>query len=198
MSRIFNQPDLNAPRFRPKWKQVMSKKLFNEFKEKFPEHKDIDYKFFKEIVKQFNAAMVQGVIDNQKGVELPERLGMIFIANCTWGQNKGANNIDFGKSRELGIVVQHQNWDSDRKLMKIFYSNFGNRFRILHKKIWQFRLSKPNRKIVSEGYKEHPHKYVTIHDKKKVSGIFEDKVRTHRIEEKGKQVPEDYDEFNME
>ena len=198
MKKKFNQPNLNAPRFRPKWKKVMSISLYEEFIREFPEHSSISYADFKEIVKVFNRSLVEGIIDNQKGVELPERLGMVFVANCTWGKGKKDKNIDFGKSRELGVVVHHQNWESNHKLMKIFYSNFDNKFRILHKKIWQFRLSKPNRRIVSEGYKKNPDRYVTIHDKQKVSGVFEDFLREHRIKEKGKVVPKDYDEFNMD
>ena len=125
-------------------------------------------------------------------------MGVSFIANCTWGKNKKINNIDFGKSRELGITVTHQNWDSNNKLMKIFYSNFGNRFRILHKKIWQFKMSKPNRQKISAAFKKQASKYITINDKKKVSGIFKDFQRRDYILAKGAVAPEGYDEFKMD
>lgn len=196
--KTFNQPDLNAPRFRPKWKKVMSKSLFEEFKSHFPEHAHIDYDQFKEVIKTFNENMIQGVINNRYGIELPERLGALFIVNCTWGKNEGINNIDFGKSRELGVVVTHQNWESDNKLMKIIYSNHDNRFRIANKKIWQFRLSKPNRKVVSEGYKERPNRYITVDDKKKISGVFKDMERRNSKFNSKPNIPDDYDEFNMD
>ena len=77
------KPDLNAPRFRSKRKSVLTKERLKLFKEKYPEHHATTLKQFKDIIMTFNSLLVDGVVDNRDGIELPDGLGFIFMASLS-------------------------------------------------------------------------------------------------------------------
>ena len=77
--RTIKKPDLNAPRFRKRRKSVLTSKTYKQFIEKYPEYSSLDLTMFKNIVMSFNANLVEGIIDNRNGVELPDGLGFIFM-----------------------------------------------------------------------------------------------------------------------
>lgn len=193
MSVAFKKPDLNGPRFRSKRVNVLNNELFKQFKEKFPEHDDISLQLFKSIVLGYNRELVQGIKNHRDGIELPEGLGYIFMGTCPRPSTQdGKKNIDFAKSVELGVAVAHQNWDSDNKLMKIFYTNHQAKYKISNKEIWAFKLSKPNRKELSDHYKGNYAKYPVIESDQKISAMFEAHRRKHYA---GEHTPESYNEF---
>lgn len=190
----FNKPNLNAPRFRSKCATILTNDLFLEFKKKFPEYAELDLKQFKQVVMGFNGAMVEGIRDNRDGVELPEGLGYVFMGTCPKASTKdGKRNIDFKKSQELGIVVTHQNWESNNKLLKIFYSNLKTRYKLANREIWSFRLAKHHRSSLSEHYKVHWTLYRIIENAKRISALFE---AMKRSEYKSPIAP-DYNEFKL-
>lgn len=127
MTKTFRKPDLNAPRYRPNRLNLLNKKFCNEFREANPETTLTDDQI-KQIVYEYNGLLWETALQCRDGVELPEGLGHIFIGCCP---PKKTKNIDFARSRELGVTVQHQNWETDGTVGKIFYSNFesANKFR---------------------------------------------------------------------
>ena len=193
--RTFNKPDLNAPRFRRKHINPLTKDLWERFKKKYPEHGEIPLAKFKEIIRVYNGLVWQGVIDNRDGVELPEGLGFICMATCPRPQTV---NPDMAKSIELGKVINHKNWDSDNKLLKIFYTNYAAKYRFQNFQVWGFRAVKQFRKAASDAYKENWPMYMLAEPGKKISANIVRSHRNHFLSTKAKEVSEEYDEFNMD
>lgn len=194
MKKSFKKPDLNAPRFRPGRLNLLKKELFERFKEKFPEHEDISLQQFKEIITTFNGKISQGIIDNRDGVELPEGLGYIFLGSCKPTKKQ---NIDIVKSLKYGVVATHQNYDSDSKLLKIFYTNQNSKYPLQNKQVWIFKAVKQFRKVASEAYKENWEKYIAVDSQRKISALFAQYRKRDFILAEGTRIPEGYDEFKM-
>ena len=78
----FKKPDLNAPRFRNKSMSILNSHLLKDFKKRYPEYKNLSIQEFKKIIKVFNCNIVEGIIENRNGIELPDGLGYIFMRTC--------------------------------------------------------------------------------------------------------------------
>ena len=154
------KPDLNAPRFRAKRKSILTKEKFSLFQEKYPEHYNATIEQFKNIIMTFNSLLAEGVIDNRDGVELPDGLGFIFMASCPPTKK---NNINFAKSHKYGVQTNHKNWDSDNRLLKIFYTNHKTKFPFTNKQVWSFKAVKQFRKKASEEFKNNWTKYCLLY-----------------------------------
>jgi hypothetical protein len=195
MSGQFKKPDLNAPRFREKSVHMLCLSLFKKFKKKFPEH-NIVYSEFKSIIKTYNEQLVDAIIEFRDGIELPESLGHIFIGSCPAMTKR--INIDYKKSGEYGVLTQHRNWNSDNKVMKIFFTSGQVRYKIKNKEIWAFTANREFRRKASKLYVEDYTKYMYINNNKKISMLFkEGHNKMHRNMERNKVASEDYNEFDI-
>jgi hypothetical protein len=194
MTKTFKKPDLHAPRFRSKRMNMLTKDLHMRFLSKFPEYEGLSLQQFKEIITTFNGKLYQGVIDNRDGVELPEGLGFIFIGSCPPAKKQ---NIDIRKSLEYGVVANHKNWDSDNKLMKLFYTNRPSKYPFQNKQIWAFKAVKQFRKAASDAFKEDWPKYIVVDNTKKISTMFARIRKTDFINRHSSIIPENWDEFKM-
>ena len=119
--REFNKPNVKASRYRPEVVTILNKEFFENFKKTHPKYKDLDVKLLRKIIKRFNQIVYQTVIDTRDGIELPEQLGWIFIGTC---QRSKKDNIDYAKSKKYGVRVTNNNWETDGKLAKIFFTNY--------------------------------------------------------------------------
>lgn len=188
------KPDIKGPRFRNKRISILTKNTLDQFKKKYPEYSDLDLKQFKEVVMTFNANLVKGVIDNRDGIELPEGIGFVFMASCPPAKKR---NVDYQKSMQFGVPTVHKNWDSDNRLLKIFYTNHNTKYPFANKQVWSFRASKVFRKEASEAYKEDWAKYAMVSPTEKISARF-DKYRKQEYKRNLKPIiPDNYDEFKM-
>ena len=188
------KPDLNAPRFRSKSYSVLNAKTLKDFISKYPEYSGLSFNDFKSIIMGFNAELVQGIIDNRNGVELPDGLGFIFIGTCPPAKKK---NIDFKKSAELGVSATHRNWDSDNKLMKIFYTNYSSKYPFGNKHIWGFTAVRDFKRSASKEYRQSWSKYIEVVSKQKISAMFDRHRKKEIIRSLRSVVPDGYDEFNI-
>jgi hypothetical protein len=194
MCATFKKPNLNAPRFRETKYNVLSKKLFVEFRQKYKEHKDLTYEQFKHIITAFNNNLYKGVIDNRNGIELPEGLGYIFIGTCPPGKKP---NIDYKKSIEYGVVTNHRNWDSNNNLMKIFYTNAKVKYHFQNKQLWAFDGVRDFKRNASKTYKNEWTKYIAVDNTKRISAMISKvKKKEYAVEITKKQLI-GYDEFKM-
>jgi len=189
-----NKPDLNAPRFRTKRISVLTTATLKAFKKKYPENSSMDLKQFKKIVMTFNANLVDGIIDNRNGVELPDGLGCIFMGSCPKAKKE---NIDFARSIEFGYAATHRNWDSDNKLLKIFYTNHNTKYPFHNKQVWSFKAVKQFRKAASEAFKENYTMYIEVDPMAKISAMFDRHRKKEYIKNLKPVVPDNYDEFKM-
>jgi len=195
MNKVFKRPDINAPRFREKSVHVLNLKLYKKFKKKFPEH-DISYADFKNIINTYNVKLGEGIIEYRDGVELPESLGYIFIGSCAAMMTRP--NIDYKKSAQYGILTTHKNWNSDNRLMKIFFTNYLVKYKVKNKQIWLFSGNRDFKRKASQHYSEDWNKYIMVDSKQKVSTVFKENI--HKLHEKlkvNKIASEGYNEFDL-
>lgn len=193
----FKKPDLNAPRFRPGVLSLLNVELFNKFIKEYPEYKDLDCEDFKKIITTFNKNICKTVIDNRDGVQLPESLGYIFVGSCqTPKRNKV--NINYGLSIKHNTLVINRNFGSDSFMCKIFYTNCTTKYRFLHREVWQFKPSKEFSKAVSNSYKENWKMYIQVENNLKISQLYKKQVVNKYLKNKIQQVPEEYNEFDLD
>jgi hypothetical protein len=188
------KPNLNGPRFRERRISVLTHKTLKKFKSKYPEHNSLDLATFKDIVMTFNKLIVESIIANRNGVELPDGLGYIFMGTCPAPKKK---NIDYGKSLNYGIETTHKNWDSDNKLLKIFYTNNSTKYPFKNKNVWSFKANKEFRQKASLEYKENWGRYIEVPPSKKISSMFNKHRKKEYVENLKPIIPEGYDEFKI-
>ena len=196
MMREFRKPDLNAPRYRPKVYSVLSQDLLKLFKEKYPKYNDLSYKTFKDVIKKANTVIWENVIENRDGVELPESLGYVFIGTCNPAVKK--DNINYGKSIKYGTKVSYQNWDSDGKLGKIFYTNYSVKYKVQDRQIWNFVPCRNFKRAVAKEYTENWTKYVKIENNMRISKMYNLLAYEHRKAETASREIQNYNEFDID
>lgn len=169
MLRDFKRPNLTAPRFR----QSTYKLLKDTFCEKVRnEHKELSHltdAIIKQLIQTCGTIIQEKVIELRDGVELPEQLGYLFIGS-TPATKKG--NIDYKTSIELGKEVRHKNWETDELTGKIFYTNYGTKYRFKHNEAWMFKPVRQFKRAVAATYPQEFGKYVKVDSRMKVSGMF--------------------------
>lgn len=189
------KPDLNAPRYREKYSTILNKKFTEEFNKKYPEHNNVSHSKVKEVINTFNGLLVQGAINHRGGIELPESLGYIFLGTCEAPKKK---NIDFKKLSDTGIISTHKNWDSDNKLLKIFYSNAKAKYGFVNKEIWYFIASRQFKRSASAEYRKNWSRYVQVPPTAKISDMFQRQRKKDYKNNLKPVVPENYDEFKLD
>jgi len=192
--KTLRKPDLNAPRFRKRWQSALTVETFKEFQKKHPQYKDLSLKEYKEIVNVFNSKIKEGVINNRNGIELPEGLGFIFMGSCPQSKKK---NVDYSKSLKYGVEAIHKNWESDNRLLKIFYTNYNTKYPFANKQVWSFKAGKQFIHEASIAFRENWQKYIEVEPKEKISAMFDKYRKKERIKNMEPVVPEGYDEFNF-
>lgn len=165
----FRKPDVKAPRFRWGHTQIINKKLFEKFKEKYPNHSNINYKTFISVIKKDNEKILDLALENRDGVELREFLGNIIIVSC---QSTKKSPINYKESRITGKIIIHKNWDSDNRMVKIMYTNCVKKFGFENKNLWGFKAVREFKKRVSEMFKLDYTKYLQIDNRSKLSDII--------------------------
>jgi hypothetical protein len=192
--RQCKKPDLNAPRYRPKKLNFTNVEFYNRFIEEHPKYANVTADKFKEVINSFNGKIWETVIENRDGVELPEQLGYLFIGTCP----RKKSNVDFSKSKEHGVVIQHQNWESDNYAAKIFYTNYETKYRFKHHEMWGFTGIRGFKRTVAQTYPINWKKYVMVDNLVRVSRIFRKEKYKEFLKNETLDLLNNYDEFNLE
>lgn len=169
MLRDFKRPDLKAPRFRPGVLQVLNQPFCRMVRKA---HKDLcclSDADIKAIIRCCGDVVQELVIASRDGVELPEQLGYLFIGS-TSATRKG--NIDYKRSIELGKEVRHRNWETDELTGKIFYTNYGAKYRFKFRDVWKFEPVRQFKRAVAAQYPSQYQQYVKVDGKVRVSQLF--------------------------
>jgi len=117
--------DLNAPRKRKEYLPINTTEFWDRFKKAYPQYSKLSNKDLNSKLGMINEAFGEQIISHRDGFEFPNRLGIMFIGTCQKTKN---SNPDYETSKELGVEVNHKNWDSDEKFCKIFYSNWDQKY----------------------------------------------------------------------
>lgn len=194
MPKVFKKPDLSAPRYRPKKLNLTNFNFYQKFIEDYPKYSSLTINQFKDIIKTFNGKIWETVIKERDGVQLPEQLGYIFIGSCP----RKKSNVDFYKSKNYGVVLQNQNWESDQYTAKIFYTNFETKYRFKNHELWGFKGVRDFTRTVGQTYPKEWKKYVQVDNLMKISKLFRIQKFKHMKTEETKELLKNYDEFNLE
>jgi hypothetical protein len=190
----FKKPNVKAPRFRPAVYSILNQEFFDKFKQAYPEHKTLDNTVIKNIIKTFNISVYQNVIDNRDGIQLPEQVGWLFIGSCQQSKKK---NVDFAKSLKYGITVTNNNFDTDGKLAKIFFTSFAPKHKMKNREFWSFVACREFKRAVAKTYAENWNMYVAIDSTKKLNTTYAKGYYKNRAEFKTKQALTTYNEFDL-
>ena len=194
MSKEFKAPDVKGPRFRQNGFNVLNKDFFNNFKKKYSRHSNISQNQIKAIVKTFNEALFENVIETRDGVQLPEGLGHIFIGTC---QSTKSKNIDFVKSQKYGLVVSNKNWETDGRLAKIFYTCSASKYKYMFRECWSFVACRKFKRTVAKVYPENWTMYVSISATTKIKKSYTGLVLRAMREKQQQSKLKDYNEFDL-
>jgi hypothetical protein len=190
----FKKPNVKAPRFRPEVYSILNQEFFDKFKLSYPEHKNLDKAVIKNIIKSFNTAVYQNVIDNRDGVQLPDQVGWLFIGSC---QQSKKRNVDFAKSLKYGVTVTNNNFDTDGKLAKIFFTNFAPKHKIKNREFWSFVACREFKRSVAKSYAENWNMYIAIDSTKKLNTTYSKGYYKNRAEYQTKKSLATYNEFDL-
>lgn len=190
----FNNPDVKGARFRPDILNVFNPKLVKDFKKKYPKYRNLDYKLLKEVMRKFNSAIFQEVIDTRDGVELPEQLGWLFIGTC---QQSKKTNVDFAKSKKYGVTVTNKNWETDGKLAKIFFTNYAPKHRMRNREFWGFTACREFKRTVAKTYPENWNTYIVVDATQRLRLAYNKAMyKEIKLKETTKAL-ENYNEFDL-
>ena len=190
----FKKPDLNAPRFRPKKKTILNSAFHKRFIAKNPKFKDITLEQLKSVITSYNGKIWETIIETRDGVELPEQLGYMFIGSTT---KKKGGATDYKKSAELGYKVNHQNWESDQHLAKIFYTNHESKYKFTFYELWGFSGVRDFTRSVAKNYPSQWNKYIVVDQKLKISKLYRKEVYKDIVRKETTLKLETYDEFDF-
>jgi len=190
----FNKPDVKASRYRPEVSTILDKEFFDNFKKNHPKYKDLDNKMLRQIIKRFNQVLYQKVIDTRDGVQLPEQIGWIFIGTC---QRSKKDNIDFAKSNKYGVRVTNNNWETDGKLAKIFFTNYAPKHKMKNREFWKFVACREFKRTVAKTYPENWNMYVQVLPKAKIDKVYNSAIYKDYINKSNKKKLESYNEFDI-
>jgi hypothetical protein len=188
------KPDVKAPRFRPEVHSVLTKEFFDNFRNKYPKYKNFDNAQLKSIIKLFNKTVYQTVINTRDGIQLPESIGWLFIGTCQQSKKK---NIDFAKSHNYGVIVSNNNWATDGKLAKIFYTNYAPKIKIKNKEYWKFVACREFKRAVAKAYPENWNMYVVVDPNAKIRTTYQKFLKKEYAIKKEKEALKTYNEFNL-
>lgn len=194
MIRTYRKPDVTAPRFRPKKLNLTNREFYEQFLKENPKYSGLTLEQFKSVISTFNGKIWEKVIENRDGVALPEQLGYIFIGTCP----RKKSLVDFRKSAEFGVKLQHQNWESDNYVAKIFYTNFETKYAFKHHEMWGFTGLRDFKRTLAKVYPIEWKKYVQVDNMIRVSKIFRKQKFRMFKEEETRDLLQYYDEFNLE
>jgi hypothetical protein len=190
----FKKPDLKAPRFRPEVHSVLNKEFFENFKKKYPKYKQYSESTLREIIKSFNKTVCETVIDKRDGVQLPETIGWLFIGTC---QQSKKRNIDFAKSHKYGVTVTNNNFETDGKLAKIFFTSYAPKHKMKNREFWSFVACRDFKRSVAKAYPENWNIYVVVDATTKLRLIYHKTVQKQIVLNNEKKSLQDYNEFDL-
>ena len=190
----FKKPDVKASRYRPEVSTILNKEFFDNFKNTHSKYKNMDNKLLRKIIKKFNQLVYQTVIDTRDGVQLPEGLGLIFIGTCESAKGK---NVDYAKSKKYGVALSNNNWHTDGKLAKIFYTSFASKYKFSFRECWKFSACRNFKRAVAKTYPENWTMYIQVEPTKKLKRTYTGLVLKERNKREESAKLRSYNEFDL-
>lgn len=188
------KPDVKAPRYRPEAHNIINAEFFKKFKEKYPKYKHLENSVLKHIIKTFNKTVWNTVIECRDGVALPESIGWLFIGTCQQSKKK---NIDYKKSLSYGVTLTNNNWATDGKLAKIFYTNYAPKIKMKNKEFWKFIACREFKRTVAKTYPENWNMYVVVDPHMKIRATYQKIKKKEYAQKKEQQQLQNYNDLEL-
>jgi hypothetical protein len=157
--REFNKPNVKASRYRPEVYSLLNKKFFDKFKNKYPKYKDMTNLELRNIIKKFHEHVFNTVIEKRDGIQLPEQIGWLFIGAC---ESSKKRNVDYAKSNKYGVEVSYNNWNTDGRLAKIFFTSNAPKHKMKNREFWRFVGCRNFKRSVAKAFSENWNNYIII------------------------------------
>ena len=94
--------------------------------------------------------------------------------------------------------VTIKNLESDSKLAKIFYTNYGTKYKFLNRDLWKFVAIRQFKRTVAQEYPKKWKQYVEIAQSERVSSLFKENIsKPELVVKMESELLEGYDEFNF-
>ena len=190
---MFSTPDLEAPRYRYKFKETLTLDFIKKFKTKYPQYAHYKDNVLINAIKAHNRALCKTVVTLRDGVELQASMGVIFIGTC---HNTKKQPIAFKKSIELGIKVFHRNWETDNNIGKIFYSNYYSKM-FENKHLWTFTAVRQFSREVAQEYPKKWKMFVSMDHFKNIWEVFAKMSFKRKAKINQDYNLQSYNEFNI-
>jgi hypothetical protein len=190
----FKKPDVTAPRFRPAVYNILNKEFFKKFKQRYPKYKNLIDSDIRNIIKKFNTLVYQNVIEKRDGIQLPNQVGWLFIGSC---QESKKRNINFAKSLKYGVTVTNNNFDTDGKLAKIFFTNFAPKHKMKNREFWSFVACREFKRNVAKNYCDNWNMYMAIDSTKKLNTAYNKEYFKDKIKKETEKALINYNEFDI-
>lgn len=158
------------PKYYRSKKSYIDDELCEKFRDKYPKYSSINNAELKDILKRFNGALLNNVIENRNGVSLPQHLGNIVICSCT-RPNKKIEAVNFYKD---GKKVTYSNISTNNKLMKIFFLPNSVRYPFKYCNLWTFSFNQTEKRYMAKKYAENFERYIEIEKKFCVDNLYKD------------------------
>jgi len=185
-------PDLHAPRYRQCISPVITPKFMRVFRKKYPQYAQYTQTQLFKLIKKINKEMVNEILTSREGVELPAGLGYLFIGTVPCKKKK---NIAWKQSIELGVKVYHRNWETDNKVARIFYNNYGVNYKFEGRNLWYFTAIRSLKRQMAVEYPKNYQKYMQVASHKTVWEMFNKSQFKDKIQAKNKEQLKYYNEF---
>lgn len=187
--------DKKAPRFFKTRLDIADKELVSEFLKEFPQYADMkelqSSQEIKRLTKKCNSAIWKHTIDNRDGIDLPERLGVLFIG----GKTSVYTPVDYGATNKYGTEVLMHNYESNGIIGKVFYSRHSRNHGMTVKTMWTFKPCREYTNAVKDAFRNGlSRRYRRIENKQQLIYLFEERQRARNRKE-GYGMLENYNEF---
>lgn len=200
MGKAPNRPprriaDKKCPRFTRTRIDLVNMELAEEFLKEFPQYADKEelknIRSFTKLITTFNSGLWKHVVDNRDGIDLPERLGVVFVGAKT----SVYTPVDYGLSSKYNTEVLMHNFESNGLIGRIFYSRHTRNHGMTIKTIWRFKPSRAFALGVRDSFREgNSRRYRRVENRKELHILFQQRVR-NRNKEQGYGMLDNYNEF---
>jgi hypothetical protein len=103
---------------------------------------------YNKILKTYNKETLFSIFT--EGYQEDMHFGLGHLALCKRKNAKNIRKVDYQTSKELDKVIYHDN----SKTMNYYYTIFWNKGRVINDQYYQFKLSDPNKSLLSKLIKE--------------------------------------------
>lgn len=189
------QPDLNAPRFRPKRKCLITDEFVKRLKEKHPEYKHLNKSQIREIIITHNIVLWQTATENRDGIELNEGLGYIFVGTC---KPLNRDNPNYKVSFAYKTRLRHRNFESDQYTAKIFYTNYPSKYKLRDRQLWEFKGHRDFTRHVSAVYPKNWKMYIQVENYLRINKLYKKHTTKLYLDKKDNLQLENYNEFEID